>query len=99
MAAAPRRPYPPRDAVGRRIRPGDRVRVLAVPDLSGMAPSSVREVRAICEHLVGTYRRIRAFDPHGHAEIAFLVRRGPHAGRHAVWLEPWLLRRAAPRSS
>jgi hypothetical protein len=82
---------------GRRLRPGDRVRVLGVPDLTGMAPASLAESRPVFERLVGTYRRIQGFDGLGNAELTFRIRRGRDAGIHWVWIEPWLLRRAAER--
>jgi hypothetical protein len=92
-----RAPAPPEDASGRRLRAGDRVRVLAVPDLSGMAPASLAESRPVFEHLVGTYRRIQGFDRQGNAELVFRIRRGENRGLHWVWIEPWLLRRVAER--
>jgi hypothetical protein len=75
------------------------VRVLAVPDLSGMAPASRAESRPVFEHLVGTYRRVYGFDERGNAELVFRIRRGANRGLHWVWIEPWLLRRVAERSA
>jgi len=85
------------DAAGRRLGAGDRVRVVGVPDLTGMSAASRTDSEAVFRHLVGTYRRIRAFDRRGNAELFFRIRRGPHAGLHVVWIEPWLLRRARER--
>lgn len=90
-------PAPPEDAAGRRLRAGDRVRVLGVPDLSGMAPASLAESRPVFEHLVGTYRRVHGFDQRGNAELVFRIRRGADRGLHWVWIEPWLLLRVAER--
>ena len=94
-----RTPAAPEDAAGRRLPAGDRVRVLAVPDLSGMAPASRAESRPVFEHLVGTYRRVHGFDRQGNAELVFRIRRGPDQGLHWVWIEPWLLRRVPERPS
>lgn len=92
--------HTPFDAAGRRIRPGDRVRVVGVPDLSGMAPASRAESQPVFERLVGTYRRITGFDELGHAEIRCRLRGGAEDGLHWVWIEPSLLRlpRARPTS-
>ncbi len=87
---APR--HRPFDAEGRRLRPGDRVRVVGVPDLSAMAPAPRREAMAAFRHLVGTYRVISAFDEHGFAELWFVIRAGRYKGRHWVVIEPSLLR-------
>lgn len=80
------------DALGRRLKKGDIVRVIAAPDLSAMDAAYVGLARAAFRHLIGTYRTIRGFDRYGFAEIIFRVRRGPVAGLHAVAIEPYLLR-------
>jgi hypothetical protein len=84
-------PLPRTDGRGKRLRAGDLVRIAAVPDLSGMAASSVRESRPVFAHLVGTYRRIVGFDEYGHAQLSFRIRSGRHRGYHSVWIEPFLL--------
>jgi hypothetical protein len=73
------------------------VRVVGMPNLSDLAPESQAESGPVFERLVGTYRRIAAFDEHGHAEIRFVFRGGAEAGHHTVWIEPFLLRRKAKR--
>lgn len=89
--------HPPVDVAGQRLRAGDIVRVVGVPDLTGLGPESQAESRPVFERLVGTYRRIAAFNEHGHAEIRFVFRSGVEAGSHTVWIEPFLLRRKASR--
>lgn len=88
---APR--HAPVDCEGRRLHKGDRVRVVGVPELRGMAPAALREARPVFRHLVGTYRTISGFDRFGFAELWFQIRRGRHQGRHWVAIEPNLLRR------
>lgn len=52
----------PADADGKALKLGDRVRVLGVPDLSGMRPSARAESAPVFAHLVGTVKRIFGFD-------------------------------------
>lgn len=84
---------PRKDALGRRLKAGDVVRIIGVPDLKGMSESGLRESLPVFRHLVATYRRIQLFDEHGFARISFRIRRGPFAGCHDVAIEPFLLRR------
>ena len=91
-------PLAPRDVDGRRITLGARVRVIGVPDLSRMHESTRRETNAVFRHIRGTYKRVEAFDSIGHAELSFIIRRGPHRGMHWVAIEPYLLRLAGDRS-
>ena len=92
-----RRSLKPFDVAGRRLKPGDTVRVVGAPELKGMSRAALRETRAAFHHLVGTYRKIDSFDRDGLAEIFFRVRRGPLAGLHSVAIEPFLLRRKRER--
>lgn len=82
----------PIDVTGRRIEVGDLVRVLAVPNLSGMHPAIRKESEPVFAHIVGTYKRVIDFDKYGHIELFFRIRTGPHRGLHSVWIEPHLLR-------
>jgi hypothetical protein len=83
---------PPRDSTGVVIRKGDVVRVLSVPDLSGMRPRARRDSRAVFEHILGTYKRVVAFNELGWPELSFRILHGACAGLHTVWIEPELLR-------
>jgi hypothetical protein len=87
----------PIDGTGRKLKPGDEVRVVGVPDLSGMAPASRRESLPVFRRLVGTYRRIAGFDRYGNVELCFRIREGRHRGLHWVAIEPYLLRRRRRR--
>lgn len=80
------------DAAGRRIEVGDRVRVLGVPDLSGMSPARAAESRPVFEPIVGSSRRVCGFGRLGHVERMVRIRAGPHAGLHVVEIEPGLVR-------
>lgn len=83
----------PTDANGKRLRTGDRVRVLAIPDLSGMPRKRQAESNAVFRHLVGKEKRIAAIDRHGNAEIVFKILKGKSKGLHVVGIETNLLRR------
>jgi hypothetical protein len=79
------------DARGRRIKSGDYVRIVGVPELRSKRHPGRKEMIAAFEYLVGTVRRIRGFDRNGFAEIFFRVRGGHIAGWHGVVIEPCLL--------
>jgi hypothetical protein len=91
MKSVARKIYPPLDREGRKLRVGDRVRVVGVPNLEGMSAVSRRETTSVFQHILGTYRRIAGFDPFGYAGIEFVIRKGPHWGSHLVMIEPTLL--------
>jgi hypothetical protein len=83
----------PKDIAGKRIRAGDDVRVVGVPDLAGMSPECRAESLPVFEYLVGKYKRVEEFDEWGMAWLRFKIRKGPHAGYHMVGMEPHLLRK------
>jgi hypothetical protein len=87
----------PHDVDGKRIKVGDSVRIVGVPDLSGMTAECRAESLPVFEHLVGTYKRVREFDELGCAWLSFSIRKGPYAGYHSVGIEPYLLRRRKGR--
>jgi hypothetical protein len=84
--------HPPLDASGNRVRAGDMVRVIGVPDLSGMDPICEKETRLVFEHLIGKYKRIQDFDESGCAHLSFRILKGQSKGRHSLWVEPFLLK-------
>jgi hypothetical protein len=87
----PEYPLKPIDAKGWRIRKGDLVRIVGMPDLSSMAKNSRREVEPVFRHIRGTCKRVRGFARYGFAEISFKIRAGRYAGWHSVEMEPGLL--------
>jgi hypothetical protein len=84
-------PLPPIDARGRRISIGSRVRIVGVPDLTGMKHPYRRRSEAVFRHLVGACKRVGGFDQYGCAELTFSIQRGPNRGMHWVAIEPFLL--------
>ena len=86
------KPLARNDVTGRPIKVGDVVRIIGVPDLSGMSPDCQAESAPVFRHLVGTYKRVEEFDEFGHAWLRFTIRSGPQAGWHSVAIEPCLLR-------
>ena len=79
------------DAQGKKIQIGDVVRVIGIPNLKGMHPSSQRKSLPVFRYLVGKYKRVVGFE-HGLVELFFRIRKGKHKGLHFVWIEPDLLR-------
>ena len=83
----------PIDCAGRKISAGDVVRIVGLPDLSGMSPRARRESEPVLLYLRGKYKRIFSFSQSGLAEIEFRIRKEKFSGLHTVWLEPHLLKR------
>ena len=83
----------PTDVNGKRLKVGDRVRILGVPDLSWMAAKQRDESSKVFKHLVGLEKRILGFDELGNAELVFQIRKGNSRGLHVVGIETALLRR------
>ena len=89
--------FPQKDASGKRLRRGDIVRIIGIPDGLDRHPESKRYSLPVFRYLVGKYKRIADFDELGHAEISFTIRKGRHKGMHTVWIEPYLLKIPAQR--
>jgi hypothetical protein len=90
-------PHEPTDSSGCALAVGDLVRVVGVPDLSGMAPASKAESLPVFQHIIGRYYRIDSFDELGFAWLHFRIRSGPSKGTHGVAIEPFLVRKRRPR--
>ncbi|MBI3392009.1 MAG: hypothetical protein HY039_02350 [Nitrospirae bacterium] len=88
--------HKPIDAAGKRIRVGDIVRIVGVPDLKGMKPKYRRESMPVFKYLVGKYKKVEEFDHNGQAWLTFIIRKGPNRGIHSVGIEPYLLRVRRP---
>lgn len=86
-----RQPHQPKDRNGRPVKVGDIVRIIGTPDLSRMSRRGRAASMPVFEYLVGTYRRIAAFDELGCARFEFAIRRGTLKGLHDVGIEPHLL--------
>ena len=82
-----------KDVDGRTVRKGDIVRVLGIPDLSGMREPYRQETHAVFKHITGTRRKVYGFDQFGAAILVFGIRSGPHAGSHSVAIEANLIRK------
>ena len=82
----------PYDRNGKRIKVGDVVRIIGVPDLSGMTRHGRADAKPVFEYLVGKYKRVEAFDGFGCAEFAFVMNHEDgERSWHSVWIEPFLL--------
>jgi hypothetical protein len=64
-----------KDVTGKPIRIGDVVRVIDVPDLSGMSAHCRAESLPVFQHLVGTYKRAQEFDEFGNVWLRFTIRK------------------------
>jgi hypothetical protein len=87
------------DRDGSVVAPGDRVRILAVPDLQGMREPYREETQAVFEHIRGTVKRVESVDDHGNAVLVFFIRAGKHAGYHAVAIEGRHVRKVRSRET
>ena len=83
-----------KDRDGSVVAPGDRVRVLAVPNLAGMRSPYREATAAVFGHIKGSVKRVHSVDAHGNAVLAFRIRRGAHADYHFVSIEGKHVRRA-----
>jgi hypothetical protein len=82
----------PKDAKGRTVRVGRRVRVAGMPDLSGIRDAkSRRKVTAVFRHIRGRCMKVRSFSRYGFVDLHFKIRKGPLVGRHSIEIEPALL--------
>jgi hypothetical protein len=82
-----------KDVDGQTVRKGNIVRVLGIPDLSGMRDPYRRETEAVFRHILGSRKKVEGFDQFGCAILVFGIRSGPHAGSHSVAIEPHLIRK------
>src|SRR5438477_12640880 len=84
--------HKPTDAVGKRIKIGDIVRIVGITDLNGMTPECREESLPVFEYLDGKYKMVEEFDEYGFAWLRFIIRKGSNSGRHSVGIEPYLLK-------
>jgi len=82
-----------KDVDGRAVRKGDIVRVLGIPDLTGMREPYRRETEAVFKRITGTRQKVHGFDHSGSAILVFGIRGGPHTGMHSVAIESHLIRK------
>ena len=82
----------PYDRNGVKIKVGDVVRIIGIPDLSGMTKRGRTDAMPVFKYLVGKYKRVEAFDGFGCAEFAFVMKHEDgERSWHSVWIEPFLL--------
>ncbi|RDZ26572.1 hypothetical protein [Lysobacter silvisoli] len=80
------------DCQGSTIRAGDSVRVIGVPDLSGMAQPYREQSLRVFQHIVGSYKTVAEIDEDGQVWLRFGIRKGPLSGWHSLGIELHLLR-------
>ena len=82
----------PRDARGKLVRLGDRVRIIGMPDFSWITPASLRRERnRVFKHVIGQVKVTDDIDRYGLVGMTFRIRSGPDTGIHSIWLEPEFL--------
>lgn len=87
-----------KDAEGRTLRVGDAVRVIGVPDLTGMQPDARAESESVFRYLVGKYERVAGMDKSGNVEITFRLKADGKWIIHWVTIEPHLLRKRGKKN-
>ena len=75
------------------------MRIVGVPDLSGMSTRGLDESLPVFQYLVGRYKRVIGFDDFGCAQFVFGILRGKSKGVHSVAIEPFLLATPKKRSN
>jgi hypothetical protein len=70
---------------------GKKVRILGIPDLSGMPRKTRKETESVFRYLVSKRKTIQGVDRVGNAELEFRILKGPMKGSHLVAIEPSLL--------
>ncbi len=83
-----------KDRDGHTVRVGDKVRVLAVPDLNGMRSPYREETESVFRHIKGAVKRVIGIDDFACAVLVFYIRTGPRTGCHSVAIEGAHIRRA-----
>lgn len=81
------------DCEGIILREGDSVEVQAVPDLSGMSETSLKETLPIFEYAVGKRYIINWLEENGLVQLDIEIPKGSHEGLHSIFIEPWLLKK------
>lgn len=84
----------PADRSGRPLFIGTRVRVCAIPNLTGMSPDTIKETTAVFRFAVGRYFIVTGFDELGYASLDITIPLGKNRGLHTIWIEPWLLKKS-----
>jgi hypothetical protein len=87
------------DHTGAVVKPGDRVRIVAVPDVTGMRSPHHEEAASVFAHIKGTVKRVHEIDDHGNAVLVFFIRSGKHAGYHSVGIEGEHVRKSRHRGT
>ena len=80
-----------KDSKGNKLKVGDKVRILALPELTGMTPDSLAETLPVFKRAIGTYRRIHAFSRHGLIELKLRIKETNGWGTHFIFIEPSLV--------
>lgn len=94
------KPHKPFDRNGVPIKVGDIVRIVGVPDLTGMPPGGISESLPVFEYLVGKCKRVHSFNEFGCAELSFAMQNANgERSYHSVWVEPYLLHIPQQRSN
>jgi hypothetical protein len=86
-----------RDCDGAVVVPGDRVRVLTMPNLAGMRSPYREETESVFRHIKGSVKRVHGVDDRGNGILVFFIRSGKLSGYHSVAIEGEHVRRVQAR--
>lgn len=82
-----------KDTAGKKLKIGDTVRIIGVPEFKGWSTRSKNESLPVFQHLVGKYKKINGLDKkHNCVEISFTIRNGKDKGWHWVAVESDLIK-------
>ena len=74
------------------IRINDIVKVIGIPDLSGMSKECIKESLPIFKYLCGKTKKVTGIDKqNGLIELSFRILKGKNKGLHSIFIEAFLL--------
>jgi hypothetical protein len=80
-----------KDSKGNKLKVGDKVRILALPDLTGMSPDARSETLPVFKRALGTYRRIEGFSSQGLIELIIRIKITNGWSTDFIFIEPRLV--------
>src|SRR5690349_4581037 len=82
----------PKDRRGKTIRKGHMVRVVGMPDLTGIRDRPGRlKAEAAFRHTQGRCYKVQGFSRYGFVDLFFKIRAGRNAGWNGIAIEPEFL--------
>ena len=80
------------DIKGNKLKVDDIVKIIGIPNLTGMSKECKNETLSIFEYVFGKTKKITAIDEHNELiELSFRILKGKSKGFHSIYIEPFLL--------